>query len=122
MPCYYCALGDGQGLTSLRTENSRRFYTHMQDVEEMRFEPGIAIDIDFVTLVGTKLILDILNRHTSAYTPRLLDSLQQYTLVCNTNKPEIGGEMAEIFSYPLQVTTSLRVDFGPDCPPCREKI
>ena len=121
MPCYYCALGDGEGLTSLRSETNRRFYTTMHNVEEMHFEPGIAVDIDFVTLVGTKLILDILNRYTTEFTPRLLDHLQQYTLVCNTNKPQIGGEMAEIFSYPLQVTTSLRVDFGSGCPPCKEQ-
>lgn len=45
----------------------------------------------------------------------MLDNLKQYTLVCNTSNPEIGGEMVEIFSYPLQVTTSLVVDFGSKC-------
>ncbi len=45
----------------------------------------------------------------------LLNNLQQYTLICNTSDPAIGGEMVEIFSYPLQVTTSLVVGFGKDC-------
>ena len=30
--------------------------------------------------------------------------------------------MAEIFSYPLQVTTSLQVGHGPNCPPCEFRI
>lgn len=117
MPCYKCALGDG-GELSNRTNANRRIYTNEDDLSKVVFEPGIAADIDFVTTVGIKLILDILNRNSEGYTIRLLDSLQQYTLVCNTNKSEIGGEMAEIFSYPLQVTTSLKVAHCLGCPPC----
>ena len=117
MPCYKCALGDG-GELSNRTNANRRIYTNEEDLSKVVFEPGIAADIDFVTTVGIKLILDILNRNSDGYTIRLLDSLQQYTLVCNTNKSEIGGDMAEIFSYPLQVTTSLKVAHCTGCPPC----
>lgn len=117
MPCYKCALGGG-GELSNRINTNRRFYTNEEDLSRVVFEPGIAVDIDFVTTVGIKLILDILNRYSEGYTIRLLDSLQQYTLVCNTNKSEIGGEMAEIFSYPLQVTTSLKVAHRIGCPPC----
>lgn len=117
MPCYRCALGDG--LLSNRTSTSRRLYTTQENLADVTFEPGIAVDIDFVTCVGVKLALDILNVGSDEYTARLLPTLQQYTLVCNTNNPAIGGEMAEIFSYPLQVTTSLKVSFGPECPPCR---
>lgn len=117
MPCYKCALGDG-GELSNRTNVNRRIYTNEEDLSKVVFEPGIAVDIDFVTTVGIKLILDILNRDSEGYTIRLLDSLQQYTLVCNTNKSELGGEMAEIFSYPLQVTTSLKVAHCVGCPPC----
>ena len=45
------------------------------------------------------------------YTQRLLPHLTQYTLICNTNNPIIGGEQAEIFKYPLQVTTSIIVPY-----------
>ena len=65
--------------------------------------------------MGIKLIIDILNSTNEGYIPRLLNNLQQYTLICNTSDPAIGGEMVEIFSYPLQVTTSLVVGFGKDC-------
>ena len=81
----------------------------------MKFEPGISVDINFITSIGIKLIIDILNSTNEDYTPRLLDNLKQYTLVCNTNNPKIGGEMVEIFSYPLQVTTSLIVGFSKEC-------
>lgn len=117
MPCYKCALGDG-GELSNRTSTNRRIYTNQEDLEKVNFEPGISVDINFVTTIGIKLILDILNIGNDRFTPRVLDSLKQYTLVCNTNKTEIGGELAEIFSYPLQVTTSLEVGHGSQCPPC----
>ncbi|MBQ7642819.1 MAG: hypothetical protein IJS67_02845 [Clostridia bacterium] len=81
----------------------------------MKFEPGISVDINFITCIGIKLIIDILNDGENGYIPRLLNNLKQYTLVCNTCNPEIGGEMVEIFSYPLQVTTSLKVCFGSKC-------
>jgi hypothetical protein len=54
----------------------------------------------------------LLNRDNEGYTQRLLPSLTQYTLICNTNNPKIGGDMAEIFSYPLQVTTSIEVEYA----------
>lgn len=117
MPCYKCALGDGGGLSN-RINSNRRIYTNEEDLSKVNFEPGISADIDFVTIIGVKIILDILNADSKEYTTRLIDTLQQYTLVCNTNKVEIGGEMAEIFSYPLQVTTSLKVGFRNNCPPC----
>ena len=118
MPCYRCALGDGGDL-SQRQSTNRRIYTTQEDLSKVNFEPGISVDINFVTTIGIKLILDILNIGNQAFTPRLLEHLRQYTLVCNTNNPKIGGDMAEIFSYPLQVTTSLKVNFSGNCPPCQ---
>ncbi len=120
MPCYKCALGDG-GNISGRSSANRRVYTTQEDLVNVNFEPGISIDINFVTTIGIKLILDILNINNDKFTPRVLDYLKQYTLVCNTNKTNVGGEMAEIFSNPLQVTNSLRVGFSNQCPPCEYK-
>lgn len=114
MPCYECALGDG-GSVSGRVEANHHVYSNQEDLEAVKFEPGISVDINFITSIGIKLIIDILNSSNTAYVPRLLNDLKQYTLVCNTNNPEIGGEMVEIFSYPLQVTTSLVVGFGKNC-------
>ena len=123
MPCYYCALGDGGGLGALdaRSDVSRRFYMDEEEagVAALQFEPGLSVDIDFVTMVGIKLTLDLLCRDMDSYTPRLLGHLRQYTLICNTNRKELGGDMAEIFSYPLQVTTSLKTSFRSPCPPCK---
>jgi hypothetical protein len=114
MPCYECALGDG-GNISARAQANHHIYSNQEHTEGMKFEPGISVDINFITSIGIKLIIDILNSTNPGYIPRLLDNLKQYTLVCNTSNPEIGGEMVEIFSYPLQVTTSLVVDFGSKC-------
>ncbi|MCL2193347.1 MAG: ThiF family adenylyltransferase [Treponema sp.] len=117
MPCYKCALGDG-GEFSGRQSTNRHVYTNQEDLSLLNFEPGISVDINFVTTIGVKLIIDILNLGNDRYSQRLLPSVKQYTLVCNTNNPAAAGEMAEIFSYPLQVTTSLKVGFRGPCPPC----
>ena len=119
MPCYKCALGSGESLSE-RTAQSRRIYTTEENLENVNFAPGIAVDIDFVTIIAAKLAIDILNRFNEQYIPKLLPSLKQFTLVCNTNDTRIGGEMAEIFSYPLQVTRNLKVEFQDgECPPCK---
>lgn len=102
------------GNMSGRVTQNRRFYTTESDLERVAFEPGISVDINFVTGVAVKLALDLLNRDNEHYTQRLLPYLTQYTLVCNTNNTTIGGDMAEIFSYPLQVTTSIKVPYSPN--------
>jgi len=107
MPAYadfVAALGDTSGRVSANT--------HLYMGEVGTFEPGISADINFVTTIAVKMILDILNLNNPEYTQRLIGNLSQYTLICNTNNPKIGGEMAEIFSYPLQVTTSITVEYA----------
>ena len=76
--------------------------------ERLHFEPGTSVDIGFVTLVGVKFALDLLNLNSEAYTPRVLNDYTSYTLICNTNRPEIGGETAKIFPYPLYISRSIR--------------
>lgn len=119
MPCYECALGKTKTDISALVSANRRIYSTQEDLEKINFEPGISIDISFVTLVGVKLILDILNRDNPNFTPRVINYLTQYTLVCNTNDPKIGGEQAEIFAHPLQITNSIKVQFRDTCPPCK---
>lgn len=100
------------GHMSARVNQNRRFYTTEAELEKVSFEPGISVDINFVTTIAVKLAIDLLNRDNEGYTQRLLPHLTQYTLVCNTNSTKVGGEMAEIFSYPLQVTTSIVVPYS----------
>lgn len=111
MPCYECALGNG-GNISARAQANHHIYSNQENTEGMKFEPGISVDINFITTIGIKLIIDILNSTDPDYIPRLLNNLAQYTIICNTDNPKIGGEMVEIFSYPLQVTTSLVVGYN----------
>ncbi len=111
MPCYDCALGDG-GNISARAQANHHVYSNQEDTEGLKFEPGISVDINFITTIGIKIILDLLNINDRDYIPRVLNDLKQYTVICNTSNTDIGGEMIEIFSYPLQITTSLVVGFG----------
>lgn len=117
---FYCLPGmpdysdflDAIGYVSGRVTQNRRFYTTEEELEKISFEPGISADINFVTVIAVKIALDLLNRNNSKFTQRIVPHLTQYTLVCNTNETSIGGEQAEIFSYPLQVTTSITVPYS----------
>lgn len=113
-PCYKC-FHDCVSKISGRTSPNRRLYTFEEHLEKTRFEPGISVDINYVTIIGIKLILDLLNLSDSDYIPKIVNNLTQFTLICNTNDERIGGEMAGIFSYPLQVTTSIEIPFQGNC-------
>jgi molybdopterin/thiamine biosynthesis adenylyltransferase len=118
-PCYYCVFGNRQHALSARVSDNRHAYTDQEDIAGVAFEPGISADIGFVSTIGVKLALDLLNRTTPGYVPRLLGGLQQFTLVCNSNDPRVGGERAELFEHPLQVTRSIQVEPLADCPHCK---
>lgn len=119
MPCYACAFGNLTNDISHRVSQNRHIYVGEEDKVPDNFEPGISVDINYVTSIGIKLIIDILNKDTSNYIPKLLNHLSQFTLVCNTCDSRIGGEQAEIFSHPLQVTTSINISYSESCPPCK---
>ncbi|MDR0838407.1 MAG: hypothetical protein LBN99_02045, partial [Oscillospiraceae bacterium] len=122
MICYSCAFN--KLLSDARPE-SNHIYVGEDDVELLQqgritFEPGVSVDINFVTDIALKLILDIINRDNGAYTPRVINYLRQYTFVCNTNETRVGGPRAAIFEHPLQVTRNLTLTSTPmpDCPYC----
>jgi molybdopterin/thiamine biosynthesis adenylyltransferase len=117
--CYRCMVGQGDNGLSQRVSANRRLYTHEEHLESATFEPGISVDIGFVTNVAAKIVLDLFRRDDPSYEPRVLQSLAQLTLVCNTNNPRLGGDMAEIFDHPLQVTRSIVVKKAEGCPHCR---
>ena len=101
-----------------RPESHTHYFGSDEEQGSLAFEPGIATDIDFVTIIAVKVALDLLNRDNPNYTPRVVPYLKQYTWICNTNSPKIGGERAGIFSYPLQITRSLVVNRNANCPYC----
>jgi molybdopterin/thiamine biosynthesis adenylyltransferase len=118
-PCYYCVFGHQEHALSARVSDNRHVYTDQEDIAGVAFEPGISVDIAFVANIGIKLALDLLCRQAPGHLPRLLDRLEQFTLACNSNDPRHGGERAELFDHPLQVTRSIRVERLPDCPHCK---
>lgn len=118
-PCYHCVFGSAAAGVSGRVSVNRHVYTDQEDFG-VEFEPGISIDIGFVTSVGIKIALDLLSRDVPGHVPKVLSHLTQFTLVCNTNDPGVGGERAELFDHPLQVTRSIRVERLEGCPHCKE--
>ena len=119
LSCYTCAFKDL--IDSDRPESHNTYFGSDEEKSSLSFEPGIAVDIDFVTIIAVKLALDLLNRDNANYTPRVINYLRQYTWVCNTNSTNIGGQRAGIFSYPLQITHNLKVHKDANCPYCSGK-
>ncbi len=101
--CYRCSL-EGPIKASQEDQLRNRFYMGEEEKAKANFEPGISVDIEYVTTIATKLVLDILNRKNDKYTQRLLPVMQQYTLICNTNDEKVGGEQAAyLFDEPLEI-------------------
>lgn len=120
LSCYSCALG---GLIDdERPESHATYFGSDEEKGTLSFEPGVAADIDFVTIIAIKLALDLLNRDNPNYTPRVINYLKQYTWVCNTNSTKIGGERAGIFPTPLWITNNLSVQKDINCPYCGNNV
>lgn len=117
MPCYKCFY-DEIGI-AIERPTYRRFYTNEKNLEKLNFEPGISVDINYVTIIAIKLAIDILNIENSNYIAKIINYLDQYTLVCNTNDERIGGEQASYFSYPLQIRKGIDVNYGEKCSECK---
>ncbi len=96
-------------MSSERPESHNRYFADDKDEKTLNFEPGISADIDFVTIIGIKIALDLLNLGETGYTMRVLNYLKQYTLICNTNEPSIGGPNAGIFPHPLYISTNVSI-------------
>lgn len=90
-----------------RSVSHANYFADEDDELALNFEPGVSSDIEFVTIIAVKLIYDLLNLGDDEYTPRVLDYLKPYTLVCNTNKECIGGENAEMFPNPLYISNNV---------------
>ena len=88
-----------------RPETHRQYFTSVAEEETLRAEPGINTDITFVTALGVTLGRDLLQENEKDYHPRVAQWLTNYTLVCNTNRPDIGGAQCAFFPEPLKITT-----------------
>lgn len=112
-PMYHNAfaglLAEAKALEAENRDAHSHYFATREEQELLRFEPGTAVDLNFVTLVGVKVALDLLNRHNPEFTTRVLDDLTEYTLVCNTNKTELGGENARMFPHPLFISRNVHL-------------
>lgn len=107
LPLYRKAFS--QLISDDRAASHANYFADDGDENHLNFEPGVSTDIAFVTMVAIKVIYDLLNKDEEGYTPRVLDYLRNYTLVCNTNKACIGGPNAEMFPNPLFISNNLVV-------------
>ncbi len=59
-PCYECLFGKSTNNLSARSSQNHRFYSNEEDLSLTRFEPGISVDINYITIIGVKIIIDLL--------------------------------------------------------------
>lgn len=102
MPCYSCTFGEDLSL-DYSNEAQRVWYSTEEDLEKLTFEPGLATDIDYISIIVCKLAIDLLNRDDIA--PKVLNFLPQYTSICNYMCDKDINPMIQIFQHPLQIKT-----------------
>lgn len=91
------------------------YFADAHDAETLNFETGTGVDLGFISMAALKFILDLLNLGNDHYTTRVLDDYTHYTLICNTNKPEIGGENAAMFPKPMYISDNITLSAEGDC-------
>jgi len=106
--CYQCAF---KGVIEKAIEETRRSHHYVDDEgkTQMIFVPGLSVDIEFGTSIGSKIVLDSLNLNDPDYISKVLHTLTQWTLICNTNDTRIGGPRAASFPHPLDVVRNFDV-------------
>lgn len=92
-----------------RPQEHQNYFGDEAEQALLNFEPGTSIDIEFVTNIGIKVCLDLLNRNSDNYTVRVTDHLTNCTLICNTNKAVIGGETVTMFPHPLFISNTIHM-------------
>lgn len=65
-------------------DRSNHLYLDEEDRQEVTFEPGLDVDIEYGTSFFDKIVLDILNRNNVNYHMRIFDQLTQYTILPGT--------------------------------------
>lgn len=83
------------------------YFADDHDRETLNYEPGTAVDLGFITMVSLKFDLDLINLNNEHYTPRVLNDYTNYTLICNTNNPKLGGENAVMFPKPMYISSNI---------------
>ena len=102
MPCYSCTFGEDLSL-DYSNEAQRVWYSTEEELEKQTFEPGLATDIDYISIIVCKLAIDLLNRDNG--NPKVLNFLPQYTSICNYMCDKEVNPIIQIFQHPLQIKT-----------------
>ena len=86
MPCYACAFGEDVDITR-DNRVSRVWYATEEELKKMDFTPGMAADIDYISIIVVKLAIDLLmigqKVGNEIYRPKLLGQISQYIRICN---------------------------------------
>lgn len=107
MPTYREAYRDL--ISEERPEEHNNYFGDEAEQALLNFEPGTSIDIEFVSNIGIKVCLDLINANSNNYTVRVVNYLTNITLICNTNNPLIGGESVTMFPHPLFISNTVHM-------------
>lgn len=108
-PCYDCVLGDLQESLDYTDETEAIDYAEVEDPENFTAEPGLSVDVGFISLIQTKFALLTLLRGSES-------ELDDY----ETNMCFWGNRAEWIFEEPLQ-SQFAETRFRENCPTCQRK-
>jgi hypothetical protein len=99
--CYRCAFRK-QIEASIAEERRNHMYMDLEDAATVKFEAGLDVDIEYGVSIGSKIMLDILNRDNPDYHPRILHTLSQFTVFSGTaDRSGADPFWNRIFTKPL---------------------
>lgn len=108
-PCYDCILGDLQDSLDYTDETEAIDYAAVEDPESFTAEPGLSVDVGFISLIQTKFALLTLLRGSDSE----LDDFE-------TNMCFWGNRPEWIFEEPLQ-SQFAETRFRENCPTCQRE-
>jgi hypothetical protein len=112
-PCLYCATGFRAGAQEGIEVRERRMAYQAADMDKLRAEPGLAVDLVYIGTIAAAYALAALD--PSGSRSDLLAPDRRFALAHGGSQPR--GPYAELFRSPLEVLQATVVREGP-CPVC----
>lgn len=117
LPCYGCVYGDNYNVNN-NNETIRHWYADEEELSKENFIPALSVDIDYISIIATKLALDLLMLTSQNYKPRYIQYSTQLMFISNylPDKEEQKYGITE----PLQIVKT-KTEVRKDCLLCKNK-
>ena len=116
LPCYGCLYGKEYNVTN-NNETIRHWYASEEHLAKNDFIPALAVDIDYISIIATKFVLELLMLNFKNYKLRYIKSFTQFMLISNFIS-DANNNTALNITAPLQVI-KVSIKKQRDCIVCK---